>query len=34
MSVHDAIEREAMFFKTHPVYSTMPESLLGTETLI
>jgi len=24
MSVRDAIEREKLYFATHPVYSTMP----------
>ena len=29
ISVKVAIEREQLFFSTHPVYSTMPQSLLG-----
>ena len=33
MSVKDAIEREKMYFATHPVYSTMPPNTLGTECL-
>lgn len=31
MSVKDAIEREKMYFATHPIYSTMPPHALGTE---
>lgn len=33
MSVKDAIEKEKMFFATHPVYSTLDQKLLGTEIL-
>jgi dynamin 1-like protein len=33
MTVKDAIEREKAYFATHPVYSTMPPGLLGTEVL-
>lgn len=33
MSVKDAIEREKLYFSTHPVYSTIDSKLLGTETL-
>ena len=33
MSVRDAIEKEKMYFSTHPTYSTMPPGLLGTDTL-
>ena len=33
MSVRDAIEREKLYFATHPVYSTMPQGTLGTEIL-
>lgn len=33
MSVKDAVEREKMFFSTHPIYSTMPQNHFGTETL-
>lgn len=33
MSVKDAIEREKLYFSTHPVYSTMPPHTLGTEIL-
>jgi dynamin 1-like protein len=33
MSVRDAIEREKMYFATHPVYSTMPPGTLGTDIL-
>jgi len=33
MSVKDAIEREKMYFATHPVYSTMPPGTLGTDIL-
>jgi vacuolar protein sorting-associated protein 1 len=33
MSVKDAIEREKLYFATHPLYSTMPPGLLGTEVL-
>jgi len=33
MSVRDAIEREKMYFATHPVYSTMPPGTLGTDLL-
>jgi hypothetical protein len=34
MSVRDAIEREKLFFATHPLYSSMPPGLLGTEVLV
>lgn len=33
MTVKDAIEREKLYFATHPVYSTMPQGTLGTEIL-
>jgi dynamin 1-like protein len=33
MTVKDAIEREKLFFATHPQYSGMPPGLLGTEIL-
>jgi len=33
MSVRDAIDREKMYFSTHPVYSTMPPGVLGTDIL-
>ncbi|MFM7856819.1 MAG: hypothetical protein ACKO96_34050, partial [Flammeovirgaceae bacterium] len=33
MSVRDAIEREKLYFATHPVYSTMPPGVLGSEIL-
>jgi hypothetical protein len=33
MSVKDAIEREKLYFATHPVYSTMPQGTLRTEIL-
>jgi hypothetical protein len=33
MTVKDAIEREKMYFSTHPIYSTMPATTLGTEVL-
>ena len=33
MSVKDAIEREKLYFATHPVYSTMPQNMLGTDLL-
>ena len=33
MTVKDAIEREKLYFATHPLYSTMPPGLLGTEIL-
>jgi dynamin 1-like protein len=33
MSVKDAIEREKLYFATHPIYSTMPTGVLGTEIL-
>ena len=33
MSVKDAIEREKLYFATHPTYSTMPPGLLGAEVL-
>jgi vacuolar protein sorting-associated protein 1 len=33
MSVKDAIEKEKLYFATHPVYSTMPPNTLGTEVL-
>lgn len=33
MSVRDAIEREKLYFATHPVYSIMPPGLLGTDIL-
>lgn len=33
MSVKDAIEREKMYFSTHPVYSTLDQKMLGTEIL-
>lgn len=33
MSVKDAIEREKLYFATHPVYSTMPPNMLGTDIL-
>lgn len=33
MTVKDSIEREKLYFATHPVYSTMPPSMLGTEIL-
>lgn len=33
MTVKDSIEREKLYFATHPVYSTMPPSMMGTEIL-
>lgn len=33
MSVKDSIEREKLYFATHPVYSTMPPNMLGTDLL-
>jgi hypothetical protein len=33
ISVFDAIEKEKLYFATHPVYSSLPSNLLGTETL-
>ena len=33
MTVKDAIEKEKLYFATHPQYSTMPPGLLGTEVL-
>jgi len=33
MSVRDAIEREKLYFATHPVYSALPAGMLGTDTL-
>ena len=33
MSVRDAVDREKMYFATHPVYSTMPPGVLGTDIL-
>ena len=33
MTVRDAIEREKLYFSTHPVYSTMPQGALGTDVL-
>ena len=33
MSVRDAIEREKLYFATHPVYSTMTQNMLGTDIL-
>jgi len=33
MSVRDAVEREKLYFSTHPVYSTMPVGTLGTDVL-
>ena len=33
MSVREAIEKEKMYFSTHPLYSTMPPGLLGTDLL-
>ena len=33
MTVKDAIEREKLYFATHPLYSTMQAGLLGTEIL-
>jgi len=33
MTVLDAIEREKLYFATHPVYSTMPPGTIGTEVL-
>lgn len=30
MSVKEAIEKEQIYFKSHPVYSSMPEELFGT----
>ncbi len=33
MTVKDAIEREKLYFATHPLYSTMQPGLLGTEIL-
>lgn len=33
MSVRDAIEKEKLYFATHPLYSTMPPGLLGTDLL-
>jgi dynamin 1-like protein len=34
MTVKDAIEREKLYFATHPLYSSMPHGLLGTEILV
>lgn len=33
MSVKDAIEREELYFSTHPVYSAIDSKLLGAKTL-
>ena len=33
MSVKDAIDKESMYFKQHPVYSSMNDNMLGTATL-
>jgi hypothetical protein len=33
MTVKEAIEREKMYFATHPIYSTMPPGTIGTEVL-
>lgn len=33
MAVKDAVEREKMYFATHPVYSTLPQNMLGTDVL-
>ncbi len=33
MSVKEAIEKEKMYFATHPVYSTMPPGTIGTDVL-
>ena len=33
MTVKEAIEREKLYFSTHPVYSTMPANSIGTDTL-
>jgi dynamin 1-like protein len=33
MSVKDAIEKEKLYFATHPQYSAMPPGLLGTDIL-
>jgi hypothetical protein len=33
MSVRDAIDREKLYFSTHPVYSTLPPGSIGTDLL-
>jgi len=33
MTVQDALEKEKLFFASHPVYSTIPHTCLGTEIL-
>jgi len=33
MTVKEAIEREKMYFATHPIYSTMPPGTIGTDVL-
>lgn len=33
ISVKEAIEKEQMYFNTHPVYSTMPQGMLGCDVL-
>lgn len=33
MSVEEALGKERLYFKSHPIYSTMPQHLLGCENL-
>ena len=33
MGVKIALEAEKLYFSNHPVYSTMPQNILGTEAL-
>jgi vacuolar protein sorting-associated protein 1 len=33
MTVRDAIEREKLYFSTHPIYSTLPQGMIGTDVL-
>jgi len=33
MTVDDALEKEKLYFKSHPIYSTMPQHLLGCDNL-
>jgi len=34
ISVDEALEKEKLYFRSHPIYSTMPQHLLGCENLV
>jgi len=34
ITVEEALDKEKMFFKSHPIYSTMPQHVLGCDNLV